>query len=230
MSVDRGGAHASRMDAIYRRQRHIYNVTRKYYLFGRDRLISDLAMTPGDTALEIGCGTGRNLVQLARRYPGTQLFGLDISAAMLETAQSATERAGLEPRISLAQGDATGFDPAAVFGHSLFDRVYFSYTLSMIPDWAAALRMAMQLVAPGGSLHIVDFGQQEHLPGAFRSALHRWLKKFDVAPVAQLPDALKALAAAEDATLIFKRLYRGYAWQAAIEVPARDDLQESKRR
>ena len=39
-----------------------------------------------------------------------------------------------------------------------FDRVMISYALSMIPPWRKALARALDVVAPGGSLHLVDFG------------------------------------------------------------------------
>ena len=53
--------HAARMDRMYRYQRHIYDLTRKYYLLGRDRAIRDLQVPVDGTLLEVGCGTGRNL-------------------------------------------------------------------------------------------------------------------------------------------------------------------------
>ena len=80
------------MDRIYRRQRHIYDFTRKYYLLGRDLLIERLAPPAGSRALEIGCGTARNLVCAARVHPDAEFFGIDISQEMLSTA--ATRRAG----------------------------------------------------------------------------------------------------------------------------------------
>ena len=46
------------MDAIYAWQRHIYDATRKYFLFGRDRLIATLNVPECGTVLEIGCGRG----------------------------------------------------------------------------------------------------------------------------------------------------------------------------
>ena len=108
---------AALMDRMYRRQRHIYDLSRKFYLLGRDEAIARLRPAPGDKVLEIACGTGRNLIQLARAYPEARLFGLDVSREMLATAAASTARAGLASRIALAQGDATAFDPA---GHVRF--------------------------------------------------------------------------------------------------------------
>ena len=104
-----GAPAAQHMDAIYRYQRYIYDATRKYYLLGRDRLIDELAPPPGGSVLEVACGTGRNLIKGARRYPDAHFFGFDISAAMLDTAQGSIARAGLNDRIRLSVGDASGF-------------------------------------------------------------------------------------------------------------------------
>src|SRR5207248_267479 len=61
--------HAALMDKVYRRQRYFYDFTRKYYLFGRDRAIHELRLPAGARLVEVGCGTARNLVRIARRYP-----------------------------------------------------------------------------------------------------------------------------------------------------------------
>jgi S-adenosylmethionine-diacylgycerolhomoserine-N-methlytransferase len=201
---------AARMDAIYAYQRHFYDATRKFFLFGRDRLVAKLAVPTGGTILEIGCGTGRNLIQVARRYPTARLFGFDISEAMLETARANIRRAGLSDRIVLQQADATNFDAQALFGQDTFDRVFFSYTLSMIPDWKAALVQGAKVT--GGSAHIVDFGQQEGWPRIFKAILFAWLDSFDVEPRAMLPDYIETLGLKVD----FTPLYRGYAWSAVL--------------
>jgi S-adenosylmethionine-diacylgycerolhomoserine-N-methlytransferase len=198
------------MDAIYAYQRHIYDLTRKFFLFGRDRLVATLDVPKGGIVLEVGCGTGRNLILLARRYPTAQLFGLDISEAMLETARKSIQRAGLSDRISLKQADATNFDAAALFGHAQFDRVFFSYTLSMIPDWKGALTQGAK--ATKGSAHIVDFGQLEGWPRVFKSILFAWLDSFDVEPRAMLPEFIQTLGLKAK----FTPLYRGYAWSAVL--------------
>lgn len=208
--------HSALMDRVYRNQRHVYDLTRRYYLLGRDRLIAGLDAKPGMSVLEIGCGTGRNLVAASRRYPRAAFFGMDISSEMLATARSAVCKARLEQRVNLAQGDATDFDPELAFGLSGFDRIFMSYTVSMIPVWRAAIEQAMRNLGPGGSLHIVDFGQQERLPGFFRAILFAWLRWFHVAPRAELREVLLEIADEHGATLDFQALHRGYSWLAVI--------------
>ena len=98
MNLGAGDA-ASLMDRMYRYQRHIYDASRKFYLLGRDRLIEELGPPEGGHVLEIGCGTGRNLVKAARAYPSIHCYGLDVSAEMLATAERSIARAGLSGRI-----------------------------------------------------------------------------------------------------------------------------------
>ena len=204
------------MDAIYRTQRHFYDLTRKYYLLGRDRLIRHLAPPPGGSVLEIGCGTGRNLIVAARAWPDAHFYGIDISEAMLETARAQVAKAGLTGKITLAQGDATAFDAQALFGIAEFDRVFQSYTLSMIPDWQGAIREAAAKLAPGGRLDIVDFGQQAGLPALWRKALFAWLAKFDVSPRADLRNVVDTIGQRQGLESDFLSLRLGYAWTARL--------------
>ncbi|RWC57979.1 class I SAM-dependent methyltransferase [Mesorhizobium sp.] len=209
-------SHAELMDGVYRWQRHIYDLTRKYYLLGRDRLISGLDVPVGGTVLELGCGTGRNIILAARRYPDARFFGLDISAEMLETASTAMVREALVDRVTLAQGDATAFDARALFGRNGFDRIFVSYSLSMIPGWEKTVSAALAALSPNGSLHIVDFGQQEGLPYWFRALLRGWLRKFHVTPRESLREVLESESRRTGASFRFRTLYRGYAWLAVI--------------
>ena len=213
-----------RMNRMYRRQRHIYDGTRRYYLLGRDQLIENLRPDAGTSVLEIGCGTGRNLVQAARRFPRAKLFGIDVSTEMLTSAIASISRRGLSSRIRVAHGDATGFDPQLLFGIPAFDHVMVSYSLSMIPAWTRVIESALSHLKPGGRLHIVDFGQQERLPGLARALLLRWLKMFDVTPRDDLEPVLSGVANARGADLKFERPFRGYAQYAVLTLrsgPAR---------
>lgn len=213
VSASLPGDHAERMDRMYRYQRHIYDITRKYYLFGRDRVIAGLHVPPGATLLEVGCGTGRNLFLAYRHYPAANLFGLDISAEMLESARANFRGMPVQPEFRVA--DATDFK-AGEFGVAGFDRILISYALSMIPDWEKAVDAALAALAPNGSLHIVDFGQQERLPGWFGRLLKAWLTRFHVTPRANLHEVLESKLASADADMIFEEIGRGYAWHAVI--------------
>lgn len=212
MSGDHGGL----MDGVYRYQRHIYDLTRKYYLLGRDGLIADLAPPPGGAVLEIGCGTGRNLIAVGKAWPGARLYGVDISEAMLETARTSVARAGLGERTMLAQGDACRFDPQTLFGQARFERVFISYALSMIPQWERALAQAAACVAPGGRLDIVDFGQQDGLPALWKQMLFGWLARFHVSPRRELGLAIERLARETGGFPHVQPLYRGYAIRGGL--------------
>lgn len=203
--------HAALMDRTYRHQRRIYDLTRAWFLLGRDHLIADLDVPTGGRVLEIACGTGRNLDHIARRYPGCELYGLDISAQMLESAQRK-----LGTRAALVQGDACAFDAQHSFGVAQFDRIVLSYSLSMIPDWRAALVEAMRHLAPGGHLHIVDFGVQDHLPHFVSVTLNAWLARFHVTLRRDLQAELFRLTEKSGMTLDMQHLYRSYAQYAVI--------------
>jgi S-adenosylmethionine-diacylgycerolhomoserine-N-methlytransferase len=200
--------HAARMDRNYRFQRHIYDATRKHYLIGRDALIDRLAPPPDARVLEIGCGTASNLVAAAQRYPFARFYGLDISAQMLATAQGKIAQRGLAARIRTARGDAAAFDAAQLFGAPSFDRIFFSYSLSMIPDWRGALDAAAAHLSPGGVLHIVDFGTMTTMPALAKTPLRAWLSHFSVTPRDDLDAAMRALAQRTNAALT-THVYRG---------------------
>lgn len=207
------------MDRIYRRQHHIYDLTRKYYLLGRDQLIDGLRPNSGDAVLEIGCGTGRNLTIAAKHYPAARFYGVDVSTVMLTRAIDSLGRAGLSNRVRVAHGDATSFDPERLFGRKAFDRIFISYSVSMIPDWNGAIDRAVALLAPGGELHIVDFGGQSELPSFFRTLLRRWLKAFHVTPRDGLERWLAGCARRSGAMLMISRPYRDYTQYAVLRMP-----------
>lgn len=208
--------HSTLMDAVYRNQRHIYDLTRKYYLLGRDAALRQIEPRASQSLLEIGCGTGRNLALAAKIYPDARLFGLDISEEMLKTARAKLAKKGLGSTVALGQADATAFDPKALFDEDGFDRILISYAISMIPVWQDAIMHAAQTLAPGGELHIVDFGQQAGLPKWFRSALHSWLAKFHVEPRAELEAALRGAASTIGGSYELQSLYRDYAWHGIV--------------
>jgi S-adenosylmethionine-diacylgycerolhomoserine-N-methlytransferase len=209
------------MDRMYRLTRHVYDLTRAYYLLGRDRMLAQVVTGPATATLEVGCGTARNLIKLARRPDPGLLCGIDASAEMLETAARSIARvgvpaAGREP-IRLRQGLAEQLDPATMFGRTTpFDTVFFSYCLSMIPTWPGALEAALAAVKPGGKLLIVDFWDQQDLPALFAAGLKKWLALFHVHYRPEVHAALADLGRSGRADVTFESFARRYAYIATV--------------
>lgn len=204
-------SHRVLMDRNYHLQRHVYDASRKYYLLGRDSMLDGLAPPEGSRVLEIGCGTARNLIGVARRFPESRLHGVDISELMLLTAWKSLRREGLHERVRLSRDDACSFDAKAAFGETGFERIYFSYALSMIPEWQKALAHAASLLAPSGELHIADFGDGAGLPRWFRRSLWAWLGHFHVSPRLTLASELAKLAGQHGGRASLRPIYNGYA-------------------
>jgi S-adenosylmethionine-diacylgycerolhomoserine-N-methlytransferase len=213
-----------RMDRMYRHQRHIYDLTRKFYLLGRDGLLEALPCAPGMAICEMGTGTGRNLIRLARRSSSVRLYGIDVSQVMLATASAAIERAGIARRVSLAEANIEAFDPTKSFGIDKFDVVYFSYVLSMLPDWRRAVTRSIELLRPGGTLAVVDFADQAQASPLRRRLLLAWLALFNVHPRAEIESELHTLARSLDERPHHRSLGRGYAYQLLFNVPGSTSL------
>ena len=221
MSDPRRADQAVAMDRMYRLTRHVYDLTRAYYLLGRDRMLAKVATRRDTATLEVGCGTARNLIRLARRPDPGLLCGLDASQEMLDTAARSIARRrvpvpGGQP-IRLRQGLAEQLDRRTMFDrHEPFDTIFFSYCLSMIPTWPGAIEAALDNLRPGGLLLIVDFWDQRGLPAAFAAGLKRWLAMFHVHYRPEVHDALAALGASGRAEAEFESVANRYAYIASI--------------
>lgn len=145
----------------------IYDVTRWSFLFGRGRLIDAIAQraVPG-RILEIGCGTGSNLLALGRRFPAAKLVGVDGSCRMLEVARRKLRHFG--DRVELIEG----FYPTALGPMEAPDLICLSYCLSMIdPGFERVVSSIAQALAPGGHVAVVDFH------GTDEAWFRRWMAK-----------------------------------------------------
>lgn len=204
------------MDRMYRLQRYFYDITRKYYLLGRDQLLKEMDVQEGERIIEIGCGTARNLIILSQRHPHANLYGLDASAAMLETAQSKIDAAGAKNiTVKTALADDFSFDKT--FGLTeQFDKIFFSYSISMIPPWRESIENALANLKPGGQLFIVDFYDQADLPTPFQRFLKWWLKKFHVRFWDDLMPFLQDLDRKGSAQLSITPLFRRYSFVAQV--------------
>jgi S-adenosylmethionine-diacylgycerolhomoserine-N-methlytransferase len=148
-----GSGKRGSVENYYRWHARIYDATRWTFLFGRSAILADVAgLTTPVRILEVGCGTGRNLAGLCRRFPNAAITGLDLSAPMLDVARRKLARFGsrvgfLHRAYDAPLGDLTGYD-----------LVLFSYALSMFnPGFETAIRAAAADLAPGGCIAVVDF-------------------------------------------------------------------------
>jgi S-adenosylmethionine-diacylgycerolhomoserine-N-methlytransferase len=200
-----------KMDRMYRHQRYFYDLTRKYYLLGRDRLLREMKISEGDNVLEIGCGTARNLVILAKKHGEAHFFGLDASSEMLKTAQRNIDAKHLE-NITLKTELADEFSYNDTFGLTeKFDACFFSYAVSIIPTWKQSIENALENLKTGKSLYIVDFYDQKNLPVWFQKTLKGWLKQFHVKYPKELIPFLEDLERKGFGKLKLTPLYRRYS-------------------
>ena len=141
------------LGGYYRWHAHFYDATRWAFLFGRTDVLRLCAEQQRPRRiLEVGCGTGKNLAELARVFPQAEIVGLDLSAEMLGKARK--KISGYGPRVSLLQRvynePVSDGDP--------FDLIVFSYCLTMInPGFAQVLRLSEQDLNANGCLAVVDF-------------------------------------------------------------------------
>ena len=153
-STEAAADNAAALTRYYRWHARLYDATRWSFLFGRAALIRSIARLPDPPRhiLEIGCGTGDNLLRLTRQFPDAELTGLDLSADMLARARRKLAKRPMPVTLRQQRYDRPlSPEPA-------FDLIIFSYCLSMInPGWRQALDSALRDLRPGGRLAVVDF-------------------------------------------------------------------------
>ena len=115
-------------------------------------IVETLALSPGMTVLDAGCGPGRLTVPLARSVgPAGRVVALDIQPGMLARAKTKTEAAG-HANVEFV---AAALGAGKLHAHR-FDRVVLVTVLGEIPDRAAALAELFDVLKPGGLLAIVE--------------------------------------------------------------------------
>jgi len=120
---------------------------------GRQAAISHLGLTPNETVLEVGIGTGLNLPLYP---PACRLTGIDLSGEMLDKAVERTHKLAM-PGVVLKVMDATSMD----FADNEFDKALATYTISAVPDPVGVLREMRRVVKPGGVIVILNHFRSE---------------------------------------------------------------------
>jgi S-adenosylmethionine-diacylgycerolhomoserine-N-methlytransferase len=159
-----------RLEGFYGAQAGGYDAFRERLLHGRAELIAGLDLPDGGSLVELGGGTGRNLAFLGDRLDRLhRAYVVDLCRPLLDLAR---QRWAAHPQVVPVHADATAWQPPAPV-----DAVLCSYSLTMIPDWFAAIDNAIAMLRPGGVLAVVDFYVARKHPDAGlarHGALARW--------------------------------------------------------
>lgn len=168
----RGKDHAARMESFYAGQADAYDDFRKRLLQGRQELWNAIESPRDAVWVDMGGGTGSNLDYFGDRISQLKkAYVVDLSPSLLDVAQRRVNERGWN-NIQPIEADATTFHPP----ESPVDVVTFSYSLTMIPDWFAAIDNALAMLKPGGLIGIVDFYVSRKHP-ADGLKRHRWFTR-----------------------------------------------------
>ena len=127
----------SEISTLYGSRARHYDVTANlYYVLGfrewsyRKKAVRALQLSPGDTVVEIGCGTGLNFTLLQETVgPTGRIIGVDLTEAMLAQARERVERAGWD-NVEIVHSDAAEYDfPVGVNG------ILSTFALTLVPEY-----------------------------------------------------------------------------------------------
>jgi demethylmenaquinone methyltransferase/2-methoxy-6-polyprenyl-1,4-benzoquinol methylase len=155
-----------RLIEVYRKKAKHYDVTSRLYPAPgypqrgqRRRAVEALDLRPGDTVVDVACGTGLNFQLLEEAIrPDGRIVGVDLTDAMLAQARQRIESNGWS-NVSLVQADAAEFEfPAAV------DAIVSTYALSQVPECGEVIAHGAAALAPGGRWVVLDLKIPDKAP------------------------------------------------------------------
>jgi len=206
--------------ALYRKRAPRYDLTsRAYALFGyrldayRRRGLDALRLRPGDTVVEIGCGTGANFAAVERAIgPQGTLIGVDASTDMLARARDRAAERGWS-NVRLVCTDAAAYEfPERV------DAVFSTYALTLVPGFDDVIRRAALALRPSGRFVVVDIKAPDRWPEALLRAIVPLFRPFGVTLDLRTRHAWESLAKHLELVLMEER-YLGTTYIAAGEKP-----------
>jgi len=145
---------ALRFDWLTRIYDPVVRVTTRERRF-KAALLDQLALRPGHRVLDVGCGTATLTIAIKRACPGALVYGLDADPSVLAIARAKAEREGVAIELRQAMASEPPFDDGSL------DRVVSSLMFHHLDRDAklATLRAAHRVLAPGGELHVADWGK-----------------------------------------------------------------------
>ena len=130
----------------------IYDIRVGPFLRGRKHTLEALRPNPGDTVLDLACGTGLNFSHVIEWIgPKGRIVGVDFTRPMLKRAQKKLGRHYWD-NVTLVEGDATNLPLAA----ASCDAVLCTYAMAIIPDYRRAIAEAVRVLKRGGRLVLLE--------------------------------------------------------------------------
>jgi phosphatidylethanolamine/phosphatidyl-N-methylethanolamine N-methyltransferase len=159
----------SEVQAFYGRWARLYNVIATLPGIGswRERAADSLELSPGDTVLELGCGTGANFLYLREKVGSSgAVVGVDFTRGMLDRAAKRIADDGWS-NVHLVHGDATAPPIESA------DAVCASFVVGMFAEPAVVVGDWISLLRPGGRIALLDAARSSQprarpLDAAFR--------------------------------------------------------------
>lgn len=167
-----GKTHAERLESFYGKQAGAYDSFRARLLKGRTELCEILPVNAGDIWVDLGAGTGANAEFMGEKLSRlSKAYLVDLSPGLLKVAEERRQARGWQ-NVVPTEHDATTFIPPE--GHA--NVVTFSYSLTMIPDWFAAIDQAYRMLPVGGHIGVVDFYVARKYPDTGKLK-HSWFTR-----------------------------------------------------
>jgi len=150
---NRGNSHAERLENFYSGQADLYDGFRSRLLIAREQLYAQIDVPENGIWIEMGGGTGSNLEYLGDKiHKLKKVYIVDLSPSLLSIAQKRIAERGWE-NVQTVEQDVLKFQP----DEGMADVITFSYSLTMIPNWFAAIDHAYTILKKDGNVAIVDF-------------------------------------------------------------------------
>ena len=155
-----------RLIETYRKKARRYDVVSRLYPVPgypqrgqRVRTVQALGLRPGDTVVDIACGTGLNFSLIEQAIgPEGRIVGVDLTDAMLVQARQRIDANGWS-NVSLVQTDAAAFDfPSGV------DAIVSTYALTQVPGCGDVIAHGADALSRGGRWAVLDLKLPDHAP------------------------------------------------------------------
>ncbi len=167
------GSTQEQLIQTYRKSARHYDISAQLYLpqqAHRRRAVQALGLRPGDSVVEIACGTGLNFPLVEQAIgPEGRIIGVDLTDAMLAQAQHRIETNGWS-NVSLVQADAAEFEfPAGI------DAILATYPHALLPEPGQIIANGAAALRAGGRWVVLDLKVPDNMP--------RWLAQLGIATV-----------------------------------------------